>query len=75
MDFNLSNIEVGNAQGHWPTQFGVAVREIWMDQNQLVFEGKTSFLVAIDYIVNGQFQTIERELLLAGPIFIEDSHR
>lgn len=72
-EFNLSSKEVSNTYWNWPTLFGVAIRELWLDRNQLVFIGKSGFPSSIYSIIRSQVSVVEREITKSVPCFIEES--
>lgn len=75
LDFNLSSRDMSSKCPNWLVVFGVPVRELWLDRNQLVFNGKSSFPDAIWSVIAGQVVSICRELNNPILIFIEESLR
>lgn len=58
--WNISNEDIGQVQVYWSSFFGVAVYEIWKDQNSLVFFWVSYLNSSLFYSVLRQAQSINK---------------
>lgn len=61
LEFSLSLRGDISRHRSWILFFGLAVREIWLDRNQLVFDGDSAFLDSIWYTIRKPVNLVKME--------------
>lgn len=72
LELNLTSVDIGVENWHWPIEFGCLVHMLWIERNHLVFSGHATPPELILPKLFGQVEAIQNSLLSPVPTFIEE---